>query len=272
MRRTCVAAAAVVVSALAGAAHANIGDVYIYDVRGTAEFFRISLSDPTNRTFINSAGTFVSFGMDFDPTASTLYIHNNLTGELGTMSLTTGAFTGIGVISGLNTGEALTGITIAPNGTAYVSTAVSLYTMNLATGAATLVAPFTGAGTLMIDIAADRNGLLYGHDIGTDSLYLIDATTGVSTLIGAHGLAANFAQGMDFDWSTNTLYATIYTGAGTGRFVSWDTSTGAVTTIVDTGAAGWNMEMEMAVRSPIPAPGAVGLLGTLGLLGLRRRR
>jgi hypothetical protein len=113
---------------------------------------------------------------------------------------------------------------------------------------------------------------MFGHDIGTDSLYSIDKTTGAATLIGTTGFLANFAQGMDFDYSTNTLYATIYTGGGTGMFSRFDLTTGAATGIFSTqplGAAG--AEMEMAVAAPIPEPTSLTLVG-LGAAGLVWRR
>ena len=74
---------------------------------------------------------------------------------------------------------------------------------------------------------------------------------------------------MDFDWDTNTLYATLYTGGGTGVYASLSTTTGAATTIVST--TPWNAEMEMAVKAGIPEPGSLSLLGIAGLAVLRRR-
>ena len=272
MRCSSVVAAALLLAAAGQVTRADIGDVYMYDLRSTPDqFFRISLSDPANRIFINTNADYGTYAMDFDPTATTLYAHNVTTGGFGTIDVNTGLYSPIAPITGLAAGDAVTGLTIAPSGAAYLSSATNLYSIDLGTAACTLIGPMTGA-TLMIDISADANGRVYGHDIGTDSLYSIDTASGAATLIGPHGLAANFAQGMDFDWSTNTLYATIYTGAGTGQFVSWDTSTGAVTTVLDTGAAGWNMELEMAVRSPIPGPASAGLLGLAALAATRRRR
>lgn len=272
MQRTCVWAVAALAAGLTSSAMAQIGDVYMFNLRSNPnQLWRVGLSDPTNRIFIDQNIGYDTFAMDFDQTASTLYAHNVTSGEFGTIDLTNGIFAPIAPLTGVPTGTTVTGITVAPNGSAYLSSATDLYSLNLATGAATLIGPMTGA-TLVIDITADNAGRLYGHDIALDSLVSIDSLTGAATVVGPTGLAANFAQGMDFDWSTNTLYATIYTGGGTGRFVSWDTTTGAVTTIVDTGAAGWNAEIEMAVRSPIPAPGAAGVLAGMGLMALRRRR
>lgn len=271
MRFKSVLAAAALVAGLGVAAHADIGDVYIYDLRSDPDkFFRISLSDPATRVFINETVNYGTFAMDFDETATTLYAINNTTRELGTINPDTGNFTAIAPVTGLaSETDTFIDLTIGPDGSAYMAAGSNLYSMNLATGAASLIGPFTGAN-LVVDLAIDRFGTMYAHDIGTDTLLTVDTTTGAVTTIGPHGLAANFAQGMDVDWSTNTLYATIYTGGGTGQFVSWDTTTGAVTTILDT--TPWNMEMEMTVRSPIPAPASAGLLGALGLLAIRRRR
>ena len=57
----------------------------------------------------------------------------------------------------------------------------------------------------------------------------MNKTTGAATLVGPIGINANFAQGMDFDWATNTLYATMYVGTGVGAYVAIDTTTGAPT-------------------------------------------
>lgn len=271
MRRSHVLAVAALAAASGGIAHADIGDVYIANLRGTASFFRISLADPTNRIFINNAiAPFGTFAMDWDQNAANLYAIDNTTRTLGTVNPDTGIFTGIAPVTGLVVDtDTFIDLTIGPDGSAYLAAGANLYTMNLATGAASLVGAFSNV-SLVIDLAIDRDGVMYAHDIGTDSLLTIDTATAAATTVGPHGLAANFAQGMDVDWSTNTLYATIYTGGGTGQFVSWDTSTGAVTTIVDT--TPWNMEMEMAVRSPIPAPASLGMLGVAGLLAVRRKR
>ncbi len=53
--------------------------------------------------------------------------------------------------------------------------------------------------------------------------------TGASTFIGALGINLNFAHGMDFDFSTGTLYAALYSGGGVGQWATIDTTTGAAT-------------------------------------------
>ncbi len=84
---------------------------------------------------------------------------------------------------------------------------------------------------LMIDIAINNAGQMYGHDIATDSLYSINTSTGAATLIGATGYAANFAQSIDFDKSTGILYGWIYLGGGANQFVQFNLATGAGTTL-----------------------------------------
>jgi hypothetical protein len=70
---------------------------------------------------------------------------------------------------------------------------------------------------------------MYGHDIGTDSIYTIDTATGAATLVGLTGYDANFAQGMDFDNDDGTLYIFLYLGGGANVYGTVDLATGAVT-------------------------------------------
>src|SRR4029079_17351783 len=92
-------------------------------------------------------------------------------------------------------------------------TTSTIWTINLQTGAATQVGTGSIAG-LVIDIAIDRTGIMYGHEILNDQLLRIDKTTGVATVIGPTGATANFAQGMDFDPIDNTLYAFVISSVG----------------------------------------------------------
>jgi large repetitive protein len=188
------------------------------------------------------------FGMDFNPAGTTLYAGTGAAAtpnpsSYGTVNTTTGAFTLLGPITGLTAGDSLTDLVINPStGAAFVSAAGGtpplsrLYSFNLATGAATLIgtitAPTDATGTLMIDLAINCAGQMYAHNISDDSLYTVNTVTAAGTRIGGHGLAANFAQGMDFDAQDGTLYAFIYTGGGTNRFGTFNLATGAFTTLV----------------------------------------
>ncbi len=169
------------------------------------------------------------YGMDFDPSATTLYALNDTTDKLGTIDLATGAFTGLVACPPGGGATNWSGLSIDPvDGTFWASTATDLFTIDPATGISTLVGPFTAA-SLMIEIAAGPDGLMYGHDISSDSIYLIDKTTGTATLVGPTGYAANYAQGMDFDNSDGTLYIFLYIGSGANVFGTVNLMTGAVT-------------------------------------------
>jgi hypothetical protein len=145
------------------------------------------------------------------------------------------------------------------------------YTFNPATGVATLLSTLNLTAGTVIDIGIDVNGNFYGNDFTRDILVGINPVTGATNDIGPTGVNASFAQGLDFDWSTNTLYATMYTGGGTGVYASINTATGVATTIVSTTT--WNAEMEMAINAPIPEPTSLSLLAlaAAGLVARRRR-
>jgi len=236
-----------------------ISQVFALDVR-LGRFLSFPVTSPANTSL--GATAFTSFAMDFNAAGTTLYaVQYNTTapGTLGTIDTATGAFTAIAPITGAAAGEAnIGGLSLDPTtnimyalgpAAAGVNT---LYTINVATGNTTLVAPLSDPAALFIDIAIDNAGNMFAHDIVSDSIYSVNKTTGATTLLGPTGFAANFAQGMDFDPATNILYATIYTGGGVGSYVSINTTTGAATLIADT--TSWNAEMEMAIRGATTAP------------------
>lgn len=267
---------------------------FTLDIRGQAPRLPNTLYSFVLNAFATQTARGVSnpsiFAMDFNAAGTTLFGVTGSTAAsnpstLGTINTTTGAFTVVAALSGLTAGDSATGLTINPTtGAAFFSAAGGtpissrLYSMNLATGAVTLIgqitAPTDGTGTIMIDIAMNCAGALYGHNISDDSLYSINPATGAGTRIGTHGLAANFAQGMDFDNQDGTLYGFIYTGTGTNRFGTFNLSTGAFTTLVQDNPLG---EYEGAipttcappatppVYSYTPAPGST-VVGTGGNL------
>jgi uncharacterized repeat protein (TIGR01451 family) len=104
----------------------------------------------------------------------------------------------------------------------------------------------------MIDIAIGPDGEMYGHDIGTDSIYHIDKATANSTLIGPTGYAANYAQGMDFDNDDGTLYIFLYQGTGANVYGTVNLTTGAVTPLAISNPQG---EFEGAIPLPGSAAG-----------------
>jgi hypothetical protein len=111
----------------------------------------------------------------------------------------------------------------------YGATSTALYTVDLTTGASTLVGNLGSAG-LMIDIAIDHDtGICYGHDIVDDAIYTIDLSTGAATYLGPTGILCNYAQGMEFDQENDILYLAAYTSQG--ELYTCDTTTGACTLI-----------------------------------------
>jgi len=230
----------------------------------------------TGQVTITTGATFAGFAMDFNTSATTLFGITQAAAAVspstfGTINTSTGAFTPIAPLTGLLAGGSAGGLKIDPtNETFYVNDGANLYTLNPATGALTNVGAF-GTGILNIEIAISATGQMYGHDIAADNLLLINKATGAATVIGPTGFASNFAQGMDFDYTTNTLYATIYTGGGTGAFASFNLATGAATSLFATTPL--NAEMEMAIQaSPVPEPTSLALVGLVGAASFGWRR
>lgn len=114
-----------------------------------------------------------------------------------------------------------------------------LYTIDPATAAVATVAPLAGgaADYLPVDIAINSAGEMYAVSIiepYDNYLIKIDKTDGGVQVIGPTGVSAAYAQGMDFDKSTDTLYWTAFGalgagGAFQGQVYTLDVNTGAVT-------------------------------------------
>ena len=198
------------------------------------DFGSFPLSGPYNLAPI-APNTSSIYGGDFDG-SGTLYAFNGTTSTLLSLDETTGAETIIGAITGLLPSETLRGMAWnESNSTMYLlggqGEVGTIYTIDLATAVATPVGGSTITGWLPIWLAIDTDGNAYMADIGLDSLFSVDLTTGTATLIGALGININFAQDADFDPDTNTLYMAAYIGGGVNFFASVDTATGAATTL-----------------------------------------
>ncbi len=159
---------------------------------------------------------------------STLYVIGYSTNNFATVDTATGAATVIAVANP-GGGESWSGMTAAVYGTLYAASAVcgvnsTLHTIDPTTGAVSTIGSITN-GTCIIDIAINAEGELFGIDLVTDTLLQIDPGTGAGTVIGSLGVDCNFAQGMDFDEVSGTLYWAAYTLQGELRVI--DTSTGA---------------------------------------------
>lgn len=261
------------------------GVTYAFDHRGEDNLFSFPVNDPLNSTQIGPVGglSYAPFAMDFNTKGSKLYVINHMTDagnlELGTVDLNTGAYTAGPAIADPAPNE--TGLSVDPTDeTFYLTNGSNLYTLNPNDGSTVLLGTFSGMDPtgapigLVIDIAVDNFGTMYAHDITTDALWQIDKSDASATFIGYSGLDANFAQGMDFDPTTNLLYAAIYTGGGTGSYAIWDVTDGSLTEVLDLPSfpdpEGGGRELEMAIR--VPGPASLALLALGGAVGIRRRR
>jgi len=123
---------------------------------------------------------------------------------------TTGGMTNLGA-----SGVALHSMAFnAGTNTLFAGSDANLYTLDPATGVATLVGAF-GTGGTMIGLACDHaNNILYGMDLGTDNLYTINQTTGAATLVGPFGIDLNYAQDMAFDQLHGYIFLAGYTTFG----------------------------------------------------------
>lgn len=251
--------------------HASL--VYAVDVRNR-RFLTFDTLTPGTQNVLTTNYLPNYFGLDFDASGTNLYgIQNPAAGGmvLDRLNLANGSVASTTTITGVVAGAGITGLTFGPGNNAFISTFLTgtgsqLYSLNINTGVASLVGSMH-ATNIVIDISMDTAGRMVAHDISTDAFHWVNTGSGAMTLIGNHGLAANFAQGMDFDWTNNTLYAAVYTGGGTLTYGSVNLTTGAVTSIPGILSG----EYEMAVQSPVPEPTTIAALG-LGALALMRRR
>src|SRR4030042_3540181 len=183
-------------------------------------YWTLVAPEPGNQYF---AGDFI------DGDFSTLYVIDHGTTSLYAVDSMTGATTLIGPSTPYG-GESWTGMTGSTDGTMYASSTnisrSTLYTVDLDNGATTGVGQITSAPCIL-DIAITSEGDMYGVDICSDVLVKINPATGAGTVIGSIGFDANFAQGMDYDDETGTLYlAGFNNGSFRGELRIADPATG----------------------------------------------
>ena len=233
------------------------GDLFfLHNIRAAGQFASsvYTAPIPTYTFTLLGPNNLTIFAMDFNNAATTLYGINNTTRQIGTYSLTTGAFTPTATVSGIPAADNMSGLKFDPTESnpnmAFVSTTIALWRMDVTTGVATLVGPYTHAAPAIIDIAISNTGQVFGEDLN-DNFFSINKTTGATTLLGPMGVLINFAQGMDVDNSDNTLYQFAYIGGGVNDLRRINMATG-VSTLILTGPNG--PEHEGSVRVPAVAP------------------
>ena len=195
-------------------------------------------------------------GCDFDAFGGfdTLYCVEG-TGGFFTVDSTTGVQTLIGTASVQEPDDVITGLASDPTtGTMYMvatsettpgsgdcATDSGLYTIDLATGAATRIGAIPDL-SCVIAAAFDNSGQLYAYGVVSDNLVSIDKTSGASTIVGPLGFNANFAQGMDFDAATDTCYLFAYNDSAPsgseGELRTCDTTTGSTSFVGTLGGVG----------------------------------
>ena len=185
----------------------------------------VDVADLTGTAYF--AGDFV--GGDF----GRLYVIDYYLNELHTLDTDSGDDITIGAATPL-AGHVWTGATGAADGTLYASStddsASHLYTVNTNTGATAAVGQITNA-SVIVDIAINLSGQMYGVDISTDNLVQIDPATGAGTVIGPIGFNADYAQGMDFEDVSGVLYLAAYnvtTSQGELRIANTTTGSSAL--------------------------------------------
>ena len=222
---------------------------YAFDL-GSSSLVSLDAADPAIvQPLANLGDLTLTAGAFVDEDFSQLYAIDFRSFHLLTVDTATGASTVIGTADSPGLGwtslswdastTTLYGVTYSQSRSGFTTT---LYTVDPVTAATTLVGPITGigdpsSGTLLGALAVDSKGLMYGIDLVADDFVAIDKTTGAAAVIGSLGFDANYAQAMDFDDYTGTLYyAAFNNSTGEAEMYTIDQASGALTLISPIGA------------------------------------
>ena len=236
-------------------------EVYGFDSSGTGGLCSFSKDDPTDLAFIRPYHYFYCLGFDSD--GSTLRAVDWLSKTIGEVERSTGIYTPGPTLNGdLNTSQRVYGLAEDPVASQhFVTTGTQLYTIDVNSGATTLVTTYFGTdpntgeaiGTV-VDLAIDGSGQVYVVDMDVDALWVVDKSTGECTLLGKNNADANaeMGQSLAYDHVTGILYGFTFELLGfqlAGTYGTWDTSTGAYTELADA-RTGFNFPviLEIAVH------------------------
>ncbi len=203
---------------------------YAFDIFPNNVFFSFNTGYPSNQNVI-SAVSVMPLGATFDAIHDDyMYIVDYNDGNLKRVDVATGNVTTIGAV-GFPNDCVPTGLSCdKTTGIIYASCANSagtesmIYTIDTVTGAGTLIG--TTGIPVLIDIAIDGTGQMYGFDIATDNAYKIDKATGGSSIIGSIGFDADCSQGMAWDPATDIIYISAYNASGESELRILDRTTG----------------------------------------------
>ncbi len=120
----------------------------------------------------------------------------------------------------------------------YACSSTHLFSIDMETGAATMIGSFGISGCVMVGVACDGFGKMYGEDLHTDSLYSIDPLTGIATLIGPFGLDLNYGQDIAFDKESGICYLSAFSvhEGNEGALYTCNLTSGATTKIGNFGS------------------------------------
>lgn len=207
--------------------------------------------------------------IDYDESGTTLYGIDGDTLEILTIDQTTGSAIPTGVsVSGLTGAGGVTALTCDTAGNWYLAYARGLdqewdlYFGDIQSGVfATTV--MTGLGAYALAMSADDRGVLYfitrNYNTDRTSFLSIDPVSGSTSMIvydfrmpDTPFLRLSRPQGLDFDWSTGTLYF-LRNQNNRSSFGEIDWYTGVVNSNIP-GDAGPLSDKFIAIRAPAPGP------------------
>jgi hypothetical protein len=209
------------------------GYIYAYNAYdpGGTQMGPITFDTPDAITLL-APGIFPNFcgGADIESDVGTgNWFGCDYAGGLYLIDRDTGTQTYIGPTVGVN-GMTYDGTT----DTWYVTSANTLYTMDVTTGATTSIGSH-GVSNTFIGLACNIDGDMYGWDVlftGTSTLYSVDKSTGAATAVGSMGVGLVYAQDGGFDRDNDILYLSAYFNDGSpSALLTCDYSTGACTAI-----------------------------------------
>lgn len=192
---------------------------------GDADWVDFDIEVPGTFNIIDANPTYAAFCGDFAKGDNdNVYVITNPANDLYSVDKLTGIGTFVGA-----TGLAGSIGSLASNrstGDMYVMDGINLYTIDITSGATTVIGPHGGGGAAFVGLACDNSGALFTHDVIGDNIWSIDPATGAGTVIGPTGVNANYAQDMACDPETGIVYMAFYGGGLDGALRIVDTQTG----------------------------------------------
>jgi len=219
---------------------------------GSSTLVSLNVEDASNVTEIASMGDLIlTAGAFVDEDFTQLYTIDYYTYHLLAVDTRTGATTLIGTApldgGGINwTSLAWDASTSTLYGMAYDQSRSGLvsylYKVDPVTAATTLVGEVTGIGDptngdLVSGIAIDTDGTLYGIELVGDTFVTIDKNSGEAQVVSSLGFDANYAQSLDFDDYTGTLYYAAFNNSdGEAEMYTIEPFSGTLTQLSPIGA------------------------------------